>query len=142
MKLRHIMSSVNRSESKKAESIRFIITGGFATAVQYGLYLLFVTLCSIPAAVAAIVSYGISFLANFVISNYYTFHTRPTKKKMATFSASHLINLSMQTILVQVFSGWIGPGLALLPAMMICVPCNFFMVRYALKKKNKGANPT
>ncbi len=44
--------------------------------------------------------------------------------------------MGMQTGLVAVFKGIVGPTLALLPALAICVPLNYFMVRFAFKSRH------
>ncbi len=131
-----MLSSLRTSESRKAEVVRFVITGGVATALQYGFYLLFVLVAHTSTELATVLSYGMSFVANFFMSNLFTFRTQPNTKKAATFTLSHIINLGMQTGLVAVFSRMVSPAWALLPAMAICVPCNFVLVRFALKSKH------
>ncbi|MDE6222450.1 MAG: GtrA family protein [Muribaculaceae bacterium] len=132
---RHLLNAIGKSGNRKAEICRFIITGVIATAIQYSFYLLFIEACSFPAVFSTIISYCISFLANYIISNIFTFRTRPTKRNAVLFLLSHLVNLGMQSSLVAIFSRYLTPAYALLPAMAICVPCNFLMVRFALKSK-------
>lgn len=122
-----------KSHSKKAELIRFVITGGFATLLQYGLYVVFVHAVKVPPVVSTMISYAISFIANFFLSSYFTFQSNPNAKKGLAFTLSHLINMGMQTGLVAIFKGLVGPTLALLPALAICVPLNFLLVRFAFK---------
>lgn len=124
-----------QSGSKKAEVVRFALVGGFCTVLQYGLYVVFVHPVGVPAVVATIISYAISFIANFVLSSFFTFKSDPNAKKGLAFALSHLINLGMQTGLVAIFKEIVGPTLALLPALGICVPLNYFMVRFAFKGK-------
>lgn len=128
-----IIKRIGRSENKKAELIRFGLTGAIATFIQYGFYLLFVAVLNVPAVGSSVISYVLSFSANFFLSNFFTFHTSPNKKKAVSFTASHLINLGLQMVLVALFSRIINPEYALLPAMGICIPCNFLLVRFALK---------
>lgn len=136
MGIQKIISQIGKSESRKAEGIRFIITGSIATLIQYAFYLLFLVKCGFPAVISTILSYGLSFAANFFMSNLFTFRTRPGWKKAGSFLVSHLINLGMQTGFVALFCLWINPEYALLLAMIICVPCNFFFVRFALKSRH------
>ena len=135
MNLRNLFDSVISSKSKKAQIIRYVITGGFATFLQYAFYLLLVNLTSFAAYVATPVSYLVSLIFNFVLSNLFTFHTKPTKKKALAFVASHMINLGLQTVLVGFFSHLLNKNLALLPAMGICIPVNFILVRFSLTSK-------
>ncbi len=132
-----------KSRSKKAEVLRFAMVGGFCTVLQYGLYVVFVHAVKVPPVVSTLISYAISFVANFFLSSFFTFKSDPNAKKGLAFTLSHLINMGMQTGLVAIFKGIVGPTLALLPALAICVPLNFFMVRFAFKGKwfeNKNKN--
>lgn len=135
MDIAKTLRSIRKSDSRVAEGLRFIITGVIATALQYAFYLLLLSVCGLKPTVSTVVSYLLSFVANYVLSNLFTFHTRPGKKNAMSFLASHMINLGLQTGLVAIFSRLINPAYALLPAMIICVPCNFFLVRFALKSK-------
>lgn len=121
--------------SRKAEIFRFAITGGFCTVLQYGIYVVFVDAVHVPPVVSTLISYAISFIANFLLSSFFTFHSDPNAKKGIAFTISHLINMGLQTGLVAIFKGIVGGTLALLPALAICVPANYFMVRYAFTNK-------
>lgn len=123
------------STDKRSEAIRFIAVGGFATVLQYGIYVVFVNAVGVPAVVSTLISYAISFIANFFLSSYFTFRSNPNAKNGLAFTLSHLINMGMQTGLVAIFKGLVGPTLALLPALAICVPTNFFLVRFAFTSK-------
>lgn len=115
--------------------LRFCIVGGIATILQYGVYVIFVNAVGLTAVVSTIISYAISFIFNFILSTLFTFHTRPTAKKGIGFTLSHLINMGCQTGLVAIFKGLVGPDLALLPALAICIPVNYILVRYALTSR-------
>ncbi len=118
---------------RRAEVIRFALVGGFCTLLQYGIYVVFVHAVGVPAVVSTMISYAISFVANYLLSSFFTFHSDPNAKRGIAFTISHLVNMGMQTGLVAIFKGIVGPTLALLPASAICVPLNYFLVRYALK---------
>lgn len=122
-------------KSRLSEIIRFGIVGGFATILQYGIYVIFVNAVHVKAVPSTLISYAISFLFNFFLSNYFTFHTSPNAKKGLGFTLSHLINMGMQVGLVAIFKGIVGNTLALIPAMAICIPCNYLLVRFALTSR-------
>lgn len=135
---------VLKSTNKYAEMVRFALVGGFATVLQYGIYVVFVNAVKVPAVPSTMISYAISFIANFFLSSYFTFRSSPNALKGLAFTLSHIINMGMQTGMVAIFKGLVGPTLALLPAIAICFPINFFLVRYAFtsdrfkgKKKNR-----
>ncbi|MDE6443252.1 MAG: GtrA family protein [Muribaculaceae bacterium] len=123
-----------------SEILRFGLVGGIATVLQYGFYVIFVhaVFGGRRAVVASIISYALSFIANFFLSSYFTFHTRPNARKGLGFTLSHLVNMGLQTGLVAIFKEIIGPTLALLPAMGICIPVNYFLVRFAFTSKVFG----
>lgn len=130
-----LRKQILKSNDKRAEAIRFIAVGGFATVLQYGMYVVFLKAVGTTAVVSTLISYAISFVANFFLSSYFTFRSNPNAKKGFAFTLSHLINMGMQTGMVAIFKGVVGPTLALLPALAICVPVNFFLVRYAFTAK-------
>lgn len=118
--------------SRLSEIIRFGLVGGVATLLQYGMYVVFVHAVGTTPVVSTIISYAISFIFNFFLSNYFTFHSSPNALKGIGFTLSHLVNMGMQVGLVAIFKGLVGPTLALLPALAICIPLNYLMVRFAL----------
>ena len=129
-------------EGRLSEIIRFGMVGAFATGLQYGIYVVFVDAVGVKAVPSTLISYAISFIANFFLSSYFTFHTRPDARKGIGFTLSHLVNMGLQTGMVAIFQQIVGKTLALLPALGICIPLNYLLVRYVfthdiLKKKNK-----
>lgn len=122
-------------DSHLGELIRFGMTGGLATMLQYGVYVVFVDAVGVKAVPSTMISYAISFLFNFLMSTYFTFHTRPSTLRGIGFTLSHAINMGMQVGIVAIFKGIVGPKLALLPAFAICIPANFLMVRLVFTNK-------
>ena len=128
---------------KRAEMVRFCLVGGFCTCLQYGVYVVFVEAVKLPAVVSTMISYAISFIGNFLLSSHFTFHSKANVGRGLAFTISHLINMGIQTGLVAIFKGIVGKTSALLPALAICVPLNYVMVRFAFKSnffagKNKN----
>lgn len=131
MKIKQLVTADNRL----GEIIRFGLVGGIATVLQYGFYVIFVDAVKVPAVVSSMISYALSFIANFFLSTYFTFHTSPNAKKGVGFALSHLFNMGLQVGLVAIFKGIVGNTLALLPAMAICIPVNYFLVRFAITNR-------
>lgn len=129
------LKSYINSGTKLAEVLRFGMVGGLCTVLQYGIYVVFVNAVHVPAVVSTMISYAISFIVNFFLSSFFTFKSDPNAKKGIAFTLSHVVNMGMQTGFVAIFKGIVGSTLALLPALAICVPCNYFMVRFAFKSK-------
>ncbi|MDE6143257.1 MAG: GtrA family protein [Muribaculaceae bacterium] len=121
--------------SRLSEIVRFGLVGGISTVLQYGFYVIFVNAVHVKAVPSSMISYALSFIVNFFLSSYFTFHTRPNAKKGLGFTLSHLFNMGLQTGLVAIFKGIVGPTLALLPALAICIPVNYFLVRFAFTSR-------
>lgn len=134
------------ADNRLSEIFRFCIVGGIATAIQYGIYVVFVDAVHVKAVPSTLISYAISFVFNYILSSYFTFHKKPSTQNMLGFICSHAINMGMQTGIVAIFKGIVGNTLALLPAFAICIPLNYMMVRFAFNhdifktKKDNGDN--
>lgn len=127
------LREIFKGESRISEVIRFGIVGILATGLQYGMYVIFVGPLHLSSPIAAMLSYGVSFIFNFFLSNYFTFHSNPTAGRGIGFALSHLINMGLQVGLVSVFSTFMPARLAMLPVFGICIPINFILVRFVLK---------
>ena len=115
------------------EIIRFGIVGVAATLLQYGCYLLF--LLWLMPALANTLAYLVSFAFNYIASTRFTFRVKATTKRGMGFALSHLVNYTMQTLLLQIFL-FVGmpKQWALIPVFCVCVPVNFLLVRFFLRK--------
>ena len=116
------------------EMARFVVVGVVAVAVHYASY--YVLMRWQEVNVAFTVGYIISFLCNYLLSTFFTFHVKPTWPRFLKFSTSHVINYFVQMGLF-VFFRWLGvpDALAPLPVYAVAVPLNFLLVRFALTKR-------
>lgn len=131
---------------KLGEVIRFAIVGCIATVLQYVIYLAAMPLLAnlIPAlgnsdhtlaTVANTLAYILSFIFNFIASTRYTFKVKANAKRGAGFTFSHIVNYSMQTLFLNLFVGLgLAKQMAMIPTLCICIPVNFLLVRFFLKK--------
>lgn len=131
-------------QGKFGEVIRFGIVGGLATAIQYGIYYGLIQLIPSTASkanahlwttVAMTVGYVLSFIFNFVASTRFTFRVKANAKRGAGFLFSHIVNYCLQMLTLNLFL-WFGLSKAVAPIPMfcICVPVNFLLVRFFLKR--------
>ena len=122
-----------QQREKLGEIVRFGIVGIVATLIQAGTYCLLVGVLNY--VVANTIAYIVSFLFNYIASTHYTFRVKSTAKRGAGFLLSHVVNYLLQTATLAFFV-WMGmeKRLALIPMFCICVPVNFLLVRYFLKK--------
>ncbi len=121
------------SDKRLQELFRFGIVGGLATILQVVIYYFLSFVLNHNASL--IISYSISLVANFILTVYFTFQVKPTPKKGTGFLASHAINFTLQYIFLNLFI-YIGidKQTAIIPVLAICIPVNFVLVSYAIKK--------
>ena len=134
MQTNHATSPSATDGNRLREIVRFGIVGVVATLLQYGLYVLLNRL--VHPTLANTIAYALSFAFNYVASTRYTFQVKSTARRGLGFAFSHLINYTLQTATLALML-WLGlsKDLALIPVFAICVPINFILVRYFLKKK-------
>ena len=115
------------------EVMRFAIVGVIATLLQYAIYWLLIHWLS--PTLAMTVGYGVSFVFNFIASTRYTFRVEASAKHGAGFALSHAVNYVLQ-ISVLNLALWMGvpKTWAPIPTFCICVPVNFVLVRFFLKR--------
>ena len=151
MQMKDIISRLDVDKRQKlGEVIRFGIVGVAATVVQYVVYWILIQFdvqlpslgTSQPSStthlwptVAMTLGYAISFVFNFYASTHYTFRVKANAKRGAGFAFSHLVNYLLQMVVLNFFL-WLGLSktLAPLPMFCICVPVNFLLVRFFLKR--------
>ena len=119
---------------KILEFIRFVIVGLIATIIHYSIYYLFQSFMGIKLNFAYTLGYGISFIFNFIASNYFTFKTKVSAEKGIKFVIAHCINYLIQIGLLNIYIN-IGIPSVIAPifVFIIAIPLNFIMVRLALK---------
>ena len=118
---------------QKGEPIRFIITGFIATLIQYAVYYAIADLMAV--ATAWTIAYACSFICNYILTTYFTFRVKPTRKRALSFACGHLINWSLQMILLHLFI-FLGcdKHWAPLPMYLIVMPVNFLVIRFFVKQ--------
>lgn len=116
------------------EAIRFVLVGGLATLLHYGIYLALQHFIQVDLAYT--IGYLISFIANFYLTAYFTFRSAPSWKKLFGMGGAHAVNYLLHISLLNLFL-WIGISkpLAPIPVFAIAIPVNFVLVRFVFKRK-------
>lgn len=139
------LSSLTPEQRERAnEAARFIVVGVLATLLQYAIYWLLLHLYhpdgepktqQLWASVAMTVGYVVSFVFNFLASTRYTFRVKANAKRGAGFVFSHVVNYLLQMVTLNFFL-YVGvpKQWAPIPMFCICVPVNFLLVRFFLKR--------
>ncbi|MCH5301975.1 MAG: GtrA family protein [Prevotella sp.] len=122
------------ADKRITEFLRFGVTGAVATAIHYAVY--FALMRWLEANVAFTIGYVVSFLVNYGLSTWFTFHVRPTWARFLKFATSHAVNYVVQISLFNLFR-WLGvpDAWAPLPVYAVAIPVNFLLVRLALTKR-------
>ena len=116
--------------------LRFVLVGGLATLLHYGLYWLLQWV--IVVHVAYTLGYLISFVANFYLTAYFTFGSRPSWRKAFGFGGAHAVNYLLHMLLLSLFLAVGIPAVwAPMPVFAIAVPVNFLLVRFVFRQKEK-----
>lgn len=129
---------------KLGEVVRFGIVGGIATAIQYAIYWVLIQFIGDDMSVARqhfltsaamTVGYAISFVFNFFASTRFTFRVKANAKRGAGFLFSHCVNYFLQMLTLNFFM-FIGlpSKIAGLLMFCVCIPVNFLLVRFFLKR--------
>lgn len=130
-----MLEEISNKDNKRAQFIRFCINGCLAVAIQYVVYWLLLQVeCEVN--IAYTLSYFVSFCCNFIITSYWTFHSRPSWKRLTGFGSSHIVNYFIQLAFLNLYL-WIGipKEFAALLAMGSAVPINFLMLHFVYKQK-------
>lgn len=134
MQIKDIIDRFDSTHKLKiCEVARFVLVGITATIIQFVTYR--ICLLYMNPTAANTVGYVVSFVFNFYASTKYTFKVKSDAKHGLGFAFSHVINYLMQTGLLNLFI-WMGvsKNWAQIPMFCICVPTNFVLVRFFLKR--------
>lgn len=130
------------NDTKKGQFLRFCINGCLAVAIQYLVFRLLLIVMdadtgepTVKTNIAYAASYFVSFCCNFIITSYWTFHSRPTWKRLTGFGVSHIFNFFIQLAFLNLYL-WLGipKEWAAILAMGSAVPINFAMLHFVYKK--------
>lgn len=114
--------------------IRFGIVGVAATALHYGIYYLLQPYINVNIAYTT--GYALSFIANFYLTSYFTFETKPSWRKLMGMGGAHIVNYLLHIALLNLFLFMgITKTWAPIPVFAIAIPINFLLVRFVFKHK-------
>lgn len=147
MNIKQKIQQMDDSKREKlGEVVRFGIVGVAATILQYVIYLIMIPCLAwalpqlggndhVLATTANTIAYIASFVFNFIASTRYTFRVKANAKRGAGFTFSHIINYTLQTVCLNLFVGMgLTKQIAMVPTLCVCIPVNFLLVRFFLKK--------
>ena len=134
----------DKRRQQLGEVIRFGIVGVTATLLQYFIYWLLLRLAihwdveagtHTLSTMAMTIGYVVSFIYNFIASTRFTFRVKANARRGAGFLFSHVVNYSLQMLTLNLFLLLgISKQWAPIPMCCVCVPVNFLLVRFFLKR--------
>ena len=115
------------------EPIRFAITGVASTLTSYAGYYLFLSFA--PPSIAFFLGYVAAVIVNYLLTTSFTFKVKATKKNGIGFVATNIVNFLLNEVFLMffIFIG-IDERWAPIPMYAVCVPINFLLVRFVMKK--------
>ncbi len=127
---------IERYKEMAGQFLRFGIVGVVATAVHYGVYYLLLPFWSHNLSYT--VGYFLSFIMNYLLTTAFTFRAKRSYGSGIGFAACHAFNYLLQMALLNLFI-YIGiqKVFAPIPVYCICIPTNFLMVRWVMKRYGK-----
>ena len=134
----------DKRRQQLGEVVRFGIVGVTATLLQYFIYWLLLRLAihwdveagtHTLSTVAMTIGYVVSFIYNFIASTRFTFRVKANARRGAGFLFSHVVNYSLQMLTLNLFLLLgVSKQWAPIPMFCVCVPINFLLVRFFLKR--------
>ena len=115
------------------EVIRFGIVGSIAALIQVVIY--YVLSGRIPHNLSLLISYAIALMANYLLTSYFTFRVKVSRKRGLGFFISHAFNFFLQFVLLNFYISFLGLNaqIAIAPVLAVCIPINFLLVRHVMK---------
>lgn len=115
------------------EIFRFAVVGIISTFLTYLIYYLF--LCCANPTISYFIGYLIGVLVNYFLTLFFTFKVKPSRFNGFGFIVCHVINMLLGEILLYIFICFgVTEQLAPIPTLAVCVPLNFIMVRFVMRK--------
>lgn len=101
------------SRSLKTQILRFLVTGGLAFIIDYGLLIACTELLGLNYLVSATIGFSVSVIFNYIISVIWVFVPAPGKSRLATMTLfislsviGLLINNGIMWAMVELFGLW------------------------------------
>ena len=120
-------------DQKYLEVVRFVITGIVSTITNYGVYWLLLSVFN--HSVAFLIGYIAAVIVNYIMTTSFTFKVKATKKNGVGFIITNIINFTLSEAFLNlfIFLG-VSKQWAPIPMYAVCIPINFLIVRYVMKK--------
>lgn len=116
--------------------VRFVCVGVLGTLLQYGIYYLFLGIFRESAtdsqtmtSVAFSIGFLVEMVVNYLLTNYYTFHTHPSWKNAGGFLVGRMLNYGVQLLFLNILI-WLSmtDEVAGIVAIILAGVINYFVL--------------
>lgn len=127
---------MTKMSDKYRSAVRFVCVGVLGTLLQYGIYYLFLDIfresnadSQTMTSVAFSIGFLVEMVVNYLLTNYYTFHTHPSWKNAGGFLVGRAINYGVQILFLNILI-WlsISEEIAGIVAIILAGIINYFML--------------
>lgn len=127
---------MTKMSNKYRSAVRFVCVGVLGTLLQYGIYYLFLDIfresnadSQTMTSVAFSIGFLVEMVVNYLLTNYYTFHTHPSWKNAGGFLVGRAINYGVQILFLNIMI-WLSMSeeIAGIVAIILAGIINYFML--------------
>ena len=127
---------MTKMADKYRSAVRFVCVGVLGTLLQYGIYYLFLDIfresnadSQTMTSVAFSIGFLVEMVVNYLLTNYYTFHTHPSWKNAGGFLVGRAINYGVQILFLNILI-WLSMSeeIAGIVAIILAGIINYFML--------------
>ena len=127
---------MTKMSDKYRSAVRFVCVGVLGTLLQYGIYYLFLDIfresnadSQTMTSVAFSIGFLVEMVVNYLLTNYYTFHTHPSWKNAGGFLVGRAINYGVQILFLKILI-WLSMSdeIAGIVAIILAGIINYFML--------------
>ena len=127
---------MTKMSDKYRSAVRFVCVGVLGTLLQYGIYYLFLDIfresnadSHTMTSVAFSIGFLVEMVVNYLLTNYYTFHTHPSWKNAGGFLVGRAINYGVQILFLNILI-WLSMSeeIAGIVAIILAGIINYFML--------------
>ena len=141
-----ISQFTNQKKELFLQIVRYGIVGTVSTGIHYGVYLLLMFLLGdlgVQQTLNANISYAggylIGFCVNYVLTTYFTFKTKASKKNATGFTVSHVLNYLIEMGVLNLLLYWgVEKSIAGLIVIVVAVPINFVFLKISYYYSGKN----
>ena len=121
---------------KYRSAVRFVCVGAFGTLLQYGIYYLLLSIfresdaeSQTMTSVAFTIGFIVEMVVNYLLTNFYTFHTHPSWKNAGGFLVGRAINYGVQLLFLNILI-WLSMSeeISGIVAIILAGIINYFML--------------